>query len=637
MFFRLARISLALLSLSILALGSDYVQTGAQEGGQIWLAGPDTTQFPQISLQFDIRDGQGFFIHGLDTTAVTILEDSNRIPAGTLTQVHPGVQLVLAVNPGPSFAIRNSQGQSRFEFVKQAFLTWGERRLGSTLDDLSLMANDLADQSHIAEVETWIDALGAYQPDARNAEPDLTVLARAIDLAADTPPRQGMGKAVLFITAPMDEEVAIGLESLGARAGQLGVRVFVWLVASTERFTSQSARQLVSLAEGTGGGYFAYSGLETIPDPEIYLAPLRDIYILRYPSRITTSGTHQLALSVRHEGAEISSDPVAFDVEVLPPNVAFISPRLEIDRQLRPQGQTDEQTLTPQQENLEILIEFPDGHPRPVKRSKLFVDGQVVQVNERPPFDQFGWDLRDYDTTAEHHLKVEVSDSLGLTGASMETVITVAIKRDPQSIVQVLSRNRSWVAGTMVLLAGAILLLVLIRGGQLRPGFLLHWRRRRRQRDPASLPIHPRPAGRSQGLPALIDRLNWTQRRLAPDAKAFLMPISEPGTENNRLPLSISGDDVTLGRNPRKVTHLVDDPCVEEVHARLERKTGGSFQLSDMGSTAGTWVNYMPVSKEGQFLEHGDLVHFGRVGFRFALKNPDKVRRPVIIQLEPEP
>jgi hypothetical protein len=45
----------------------------------------------------------------------------------------------------------------------------------------------------------------------------------------------------------------------------------------------------------------------------------------------------------------------------------------------------------------------------------------------------------------------------------------------------------------------------------------------------------------------------------------------------------------------------------------------------------------MPVPEDGQFLEHGDLVHLGRVGFRFALKNPDKVRKPVIIPLEPEP
>lgn len=637
MFFRLARIPLALMSLWVLTFEPVYAQTVEPEGGQIWLAGPDTTEFPQISLHFDIRNGQGGFLHGLDTAAVTILEDNHRVPAGSLTQVHPGVQLVVAVNPGTSFAIRNSQGQSRFDFVKQSLLTWGERRLGSTLDDFSLIGNDVADQSHVTDIDTWIGALGAYQPDARNAEPDLTILARAIDKAADTPPRQGMGKAILFITAPMDEEAGVGLESLRARAGQLGVRVFVWLIASTERFTSQSAQQLVNLAEGTGGGYFAYSGLEAIPDPETYLAPLRDIYVLRYPSQVTTGGTHQLAIDVRHEGMEISSDPVAFDIEVLPPNVAFISPRLEIDRRLLLQEGVDEQILVPQQENLEILIEFPDGNPRPVESARLYVDDQVVQVNDSPPFDQFVWDLSGYDTSTEHHLMVEVTDSLGLTGTSMETVVTVVIKRDPQTITQILSRNRSWVTGTVVLLAGAVLLLVLIRGGQLRPGFLLQWRRRRRQREPANRPIHPRPVGRSQGFPALIERLNWTQRRLAPDARAFLMPVSNSGGEDNRLPISISGDDVTLGRNPRMVTYLVDDPCVEEVHARLQCKTDGSFHLSDMGSIAGTWVNYMPVPEDGQFLEHGDLVHLGRVGFRFALKSPDKVRKPVIIPLEQEP
>jgi hypothetical protein len=51
-----------------------------------------------------------------------------------------------------------------------------------------------------------------------------------------------------------------------------------------------------------------------------------------------------------------------------------------------------------------------------------------------------------------------------------------------------------------------------------------------------------------------------------------------------------------------------------------------------MGSSAGTWINYTPVSGEGACLEHGDLIHIGRVGFRFSLQKSGRSRKTVIVQ-----
>jgi len=53
----------------------------------------------------------------------------------------------------------------------------------------------------------------------------------------------------------------------------------------------------------------------------------------------------------------------------------------------------------------------------------------------------------------------------------------------------------------------------------------------------------------------------------------------------------------------------------------------------DEGSIAGTWVNYTPVSRNGADLEHGDMIHIGRTGFRFTIRQPKTVRRPVITLL----
>ena len=42
---------------------------------------------------------------------------------------------------------------------------------------------------------------------------------------------------------------------------------------------------------------------------------------------------------------------------------------------------------------LEIIVEFPDGHPRPLVRTTLYVDGQIAAENTAEPFNAFTWDL----------------------------------------------------------------------------------------------------------------------------------------------------------------------------------------------------------------------------------------------------
>jgi pSer/pThr/pTyr-binding forkhead associated (FHA) protein len=94
--------------------------------------------------------------------------------------------------------------------------------------------------------------------------------------------------------------------------------------------------------------------------------------------------------------------------------------------------------------------------------------------------------------------------------------------------------------------------------------------------------------------------------------------------------MAITKGRVVIGKDENIVDQVLTDDSVEGVHAYLERESMDSYRLSDEGSTAGTWVNYLPVSAKGQILQHGDLVHFGRMGFRFILRNPKRVRKPVL-------
>jgi predicted component of type VI protein secretion system len=127
-----------------------------------------------------------------------------------------------------------------------------------------------------------------------------------------------------------------------------------------------------------------------------------------------------------------------------------------------------------------------------------------------------------------------------------------------------------------------------------------------------------------------MDRLQLNQRPAAPQTEAYLNPTATPN-QTTLPPIPIPLEGFTIGSDPALSGLVLDDASVEKLHARLARQEDGSYRLADAGSVAGVWVNYTPVSQSGARLEHGDLVHIGRIGFRFTLRQPGATRKPVVI------
>jgi len=633
--FKLPRGIILTLLVLLLAPITSHAQDSVEEGHHALLAPLEMGSFPQISTYIDVRDAQEGFVFGLEPSNVTILENGDPLPVQELKLMRPGVQLVVAFNPGPAFSIRDVNGLSRFDHLSQTLEDWASAR-GTTLDDLSLLANEGPEITHQSDPNDWLTALQGYQPDGRELEPNFDIMGRALEIAADESARQGMGRAVLFVTTLPPQELGVGLQSLTARASQRGVRLFVWLVASAEQFSSESASQLETMALQTGGKMFAYSGTEEIPSPDEYLEPLRNTYHLTYTSQITSGDTHRAAAVIETPDFTITTPEREFELAVLPPNVAFVSPPSLIERTSPVENPEEEvKNLTPQSQPMEILVEFPDGFERAIVRTSLYADGQLVDENTASPYEDFTWDLSDYEFSGSHTLKAEVVDSLGLSNTSVDMPVRISIERPTPSLLATVSRNRTVLAGVTVALAGAVLLLVLIVGGRIRPTTGRIFRRARRKKDPVTQPVEMKTEAANQRLPGWINRLHWPQRRPANEVYALLFPIAEDLDQKSSPPIQITTSEVTFGRDPALSTRVIEDPSVEEFHARLLRQEDGSFTLCDQGTTAGTWINYTPVSKEGANLQHGDLIHFGRVGYRFTLRDPEKVRRPVVIPKEP--
>lgn len=612
-----------------------FQRASAQVGGGATLSNPNIEAFPRIQLYLDAHDAQGNFIHGLDADQVRILEDGNARPVTQLHQLRPGVQVVVAINPGPSFAIRNNKAISRYDILKETLRDWATSRLGSNIDDLSLLITSGPAASHTPSPAQWISALDAEQIDPRTARPDLDILFRAAGLVSDPLPRPGMSRAILFITAPPEGQSDQSLENLAAQVKEQHVPIFIWMVSSSGAFSTQSAQQLITLSEQTGGEFYTFTGEEALPNPEEYLEPLRHIYSLEYLSGVSTSGAHEIIAQIETGEASIETPPVSFEIEIQPPKPAFVSPPLEIQRQAPEIGESESESnqtdggLAPQEQRLQVVFEFPDGRLRDLVYSALLVDGSVVAENSQPPFDQFTWKLDPYTSDGLHQLQVQARDALGLTGASQEIPVQVSVTEAGENPLGGFRQNLPILASLFAMLAGAVLLLVLIVGGRLRPR-AHRAARTRRKSDPVTQPVHistePGPYRRA----GWANRLQWPQRGAGPQAFAYLNPIHDPDQPDTLPPIPVTSDEVTLGSEPGISTLVLDDPSVEALHARLSRQEDGSFRLSDAGSIAGTWVNYSPVSKEGTRLEHGDLVHIGRIGFRFTLRKSTPTRKPVI-------
>ncbi len=635
------------------------VPARAQTAASATLSVPDLSAFPLVQVFLDVHDAQGQFIHDLEPEQIRVLEDGNQLPVSEISELRQGVQFVVAINPGPSLGVRDSRGISRYDYIKDALTLWAASRRGSTIDDLSLVITGSATISHVSDSQQWLETLQSDQVEARTATPSLDTLVRAVSLAADPTIRPGMGRAILFITPPVETQAAPALENLATQAKQQDVIVFVWVVSPTGAFPTTGFNALNTLAEQTGGSLVTYPGEEPLADViqpiEEYLEPLRDIYHIQYRSKIGSSGVHQLAIQVQNGAEQIETNTQSFEIEIQPPIPAFISPPIQIQRKL-PSDADDEysvdeehpmeqqrgeeaplSSLTPAEYSLQVVFDFPDGRKRPIVQSELYVDGALVAENTRPPFDQFIWDLQNYTTDGTHLIQARATDNMGLVGASAELPVLISIDMPRTSPWSTIRQNLPILASLVALLAGAVLLLVLVVGGKLRPSTLRAARAQRRKADPVTQSVPVDEKATSRHLPAWVNRLQWHQRNAAPKALAFLSPISDTDNEVIAPPIPITSNEVILGSNPNQSALVLQDASVEGTHARLVYQPDGSFRLADEGSIAGTWINYTPISREGTSLEHGDLIHIGRMGFRFTLRQPKQVRKPVITPLQPIP
>ena len=624
-----------ILSLCLLAVTQNFAR--AQTAAYVEISAVDPKGFPHVTALVNAFNASGEFIEELKPEAVTVYEDGQPRKVDSLTESAVPVQVVVGINPGPALAVRDASGVPRFSQVVGALDAWANAATTDPKDDLSLISLSGSLISHAAPKD-WFVSLSSFKPDFRTTTPNLQTLTIALDTASAQVTQSGMKRAILFITPHMDDpNIDSTIAPLIQRAVDVKARVFVWFVDADTQFSSPSANAFQMLAQQTNGSFFAYSGKETFPDLNTYFMPLRHIYSLTYTSSLNVGGDHSLGLDVDTPDGKISALSQSFSVEIAPPNPIFISPPLQIKRQ--PPGE-DPYTgeLTPAQQSINIIVEFPDGHARDLKRTTLYVDGQKAAENTSEPFETFLWDLSDYDASGQHEIVVEAEDVLGLTKSSIAIPITMTVIQPPGGIRGLFGRYNSDIIIGAIALAGLLLLVILLRG---RTNVILFRRRKERRKrfeDPLTQPVHATtepPASamkKSRTQPRKIME-RWQPKsapRLA-EAPAYLIRLTQNGEPASAAPIPLVEKDMSFGTDPVQSKRVLDDASISPLHARIKQTENGSFIIYDHGSVAGTWVNYEPITREGQRLSHGDHIHFGQLVYRFDLSQPPAESEPKIV------
>jgi hypothetical protein len=274
-------------------------------------------------------------------------------------------------------------------------------------------------------------------------------------------------------------------------------------------------------------------------------------------------------------------------------------------------------------------VEFPDRHPRDLVATRFYIDGKLAGENLKAPFDEFLWDLSPYTEGGKHSLKVEAEDILGLSRQSLDIPVEVRVVIPPADLGTTLKRNTHYLTWAAIFLAGLALMLVMYFGekrGLFRPA-------PKESKVEASLgdPLYQSIA-EGEGTPtSLAEGPGKARRGGHASMAARLVFIDNEGEVLPQAAVPLSGREVIFGREPSQASCVLNDASVEAIHARLSLDEHGDYLLSDLNSIAGTWVNYAPVSMEGTTLEHGDIIHVGRVAFRFLLTRPGKTRIPSVI------
>jgi hypothetical protein len=609
-----------MISLGMVLGAFPFLEVQAQTIAPLSISSTDISQFPRVTLDVRLSQDVASSLSSLTTEQIRVTEQGISITPNMVNKIEPGWQTILALNTGTFMAV-DYRLQTLYGHVQKRVQDWLAVQPSTQKDDYSFTSNTGTIISHVTDPQILGQSFSGFKPNLLAAIPSLQALSSALSLAAEPLARPTMQRSIFYITVLPDKKALQSLPDLIAQATSLNVKVFVWLIGPRDMAGTPNTLPLVQLAENTGGEFFYYSGPETFPNLDIEFSPLRSFFQIQYSSLIRKTGTYDIAVHIIGIGQDWSSPDLPLEISLLSPNAFFLSPQTSVHR-IWEQGPSKESALIPSSLTYQIMVEFPDGHPRTFLKTEFLVDGEIVESASQSAFDTFTWDISTFIKSGEHSLQVKGEDILGFKFRTAEIPVEFVVDPKPLSLF---ARIMGFITSGPVLAAliGVVTIGVII-SIVLRNNHNLAERKKPKQfsskiPDPLTqrIDVQAESLLREGSIPGQTLSQNLSERPYA-----RLVRLSEITQEP--IPdaiLYISKKDVTLGNDPRVVTMGISSPSVSPIHARIQLTDSGTFIIHDLKSTAGTWVNFAPVSGKGATLESGDLVHIGKLLYRFEVLN----------------
>jgi hypothetical protein len=201
---------------------------------------------------------------------------------------------------------------------------------------------------------------------------------------------------------------------------------------------------------------------------------------------------------------------------------------------------------------------------------------------------------------------------MGLSRLSVETPIEVEVILPTQDIWDITKKNSPALIGLGVILVLGLALLGLISRGRIRPGknrlfsFV-------KTNSIQAVKLFKQIITRKKQPLAVPERSNINTYRLIPvnDLTQQLFPEY----------IQVTQTEITLGNSNRKDGIRIQHPSIISEHARITASEGNQYQITDLGSTAGTWINYQQIPPGSPHLiKDGDIINIGEAAFRFQFK-----------------
>ena len=105
-----------------------------------------------------------------------------------------------------------------------------------------------------------------------------------------------------------------------------------------------------------------------------------------------------------------------------------------------------------------------------------------------------------------------------------------------------------------------------------------------------------------------------------------LIKLDRDNTPSAEKPLLLVKEITLIGKDPQLANIVLSDEALEPLHAEIHAFSDGRTRLTDFHTIAGTYVNFKAVDTKGIEIHHGDILHFGRLSYRF--NSPTRVTSP---------